>query len=448
MALDSSACLKYYTQRANEHASLFVLASDMNPESEVGSVNNPAHKHKKSLRVVFYQFLSTMALGLCIGLALWWFSHSISTFATISNCKNVKCANTDFPINIFTRIGQGRIKIECGILTVLFDSKAEMVIEGPAEIELIDSLNCIVKEGRVITSMPKGESGFNVHTSFAKFHDLGTKFGVCVSKYGVAVLEVFDGQVDANHLASGKTTRIDQGERFITSINKFSKELEKEDTEESIVNPTLMKSPNKHIRISTNNGTGTDATLVRDPEVLIRKNNFYNYPDYLLMLKNCVDEQGEWDRKVYLKFDMSFLQQKKVVSGMLKLDLVNSQIGYASRCPSSIIAIYGVHEEFEAWPTNPDWQNVPASSEEVGSVDLSKAVLLGKFTIDQGVTAGSFTVKTPQLTEFINSDKNQSITLIMVRETQEMEHGGIVHCFAGGQTIDGNPPTLLLQVDE
>ena len=70
------------------------------------------------------------------------------------------------------------------------------------------------------------------------------------------------------------------------------------------------------------------------------------------------------------------------------------------------------------------------------------AVLLGRFVVPQGQASGIFGVRGLPLRDFIRSDTNGLLTMVVVRETASVSLGGLVHGFASHRHPELPPPTL------
>jgi hypothetical protein len=88
----------------------------------------------------------------------------------------------------------GSLRLKAGLAQVVFYSGARLVIEGPAEIELLSASEAFCKRGRIVVDVPAQARGFRVNTPHASTIDLGTSFGLTVSETQTAV-NVFKGSV-------------------------------------------------------------------------------------------------------------------------------------------------------------------------------------------------------------------------------------------------------------
>ncbi len=89
----------------------------------------------------------------------------------------------------------GRLRLESGLAQVVFYNGARVVIEGPAELQLVSSGAAICTAGKLTAEVPPQARGFRVSSPRVEVTDLGTAFGL---KIGVerAELHVFAGRVE------------------------------------------------------------------------------------------------------------------------------------------------------------------------------------------------------------------------------------------------------------
>ncbi len=88
----------------------------------------------------------------------------------------------------------GWLQLESGLAEVVFYSGARLVVEGPAEIQLISANYALCRRGRITAEVPPAARGFRIDTPQGTVTDLGTSFGLAV-KGGQTELHVFKGTV-------------------------------------------------------------------------------------------------------------------------------------------------------------------------------------------------------------------------------------------------------------
>lgn len=93
-------------------------------------------------------------------------------------------------------LSPGVLKLEGGLVQIEFYSGARLILDGPAELELVSGNQAICNSGRLRAFVPPHARGFTVLSPKFELVDLGTEFGVEVGKDGGAQVQVFDGEVE------------------------------------------------------------------------------------------------------------------------------------------------------------------------------------------------------------------------------------------------------------
>ena len=63
-----------------------------------------------------------------------------------------------------------------GVAEITFQSGARLLLEGPAEVELVDGTRGILYKGRALMKVPEQARGFSLNTPTTSIIDLGTEF--------------------------------------------------------------------------------------------------------------------------------------------------------------------------------------------------------------------------------------------------------------------------------
>lgn len=87
------------------------------------------------------------------------------------------------------------LRLKSGLAQVVFYSGARVVIEGPAELQIISPSEASCRLGRLTSEVPPQARGFQIRTPQMNVTDLGTVFGLDV-KEGATELQVFKGSVE------------------------------------------------------------------------------------------------------------------------------------------------------------------------------------------------------------------------------------------------------------
>lgn len=111
---------------------------------------------------------------------------------------------------------KGRLAFESGVVQIEFFSGARVILEGPADIDLVSSNEALCTLGKLRAVVPPQAQGFAVRTPAMKIVDRGTEFGLRLDRGGAAEVHVFQGLVDIDtrgarsELPVGRALRIDR----------------------------------------------------------------------------------------------------------------------------------------------------------------------------------------------------------------------------------------------
>jgi len=104
----------------------------------------------------------------------------------------------------------GLLRLKSGLVQVVFYSGARVVIQGPAEFELISQNEASCLSGQLIAEVPPQAHGFRVNTPHAGVTDLGTSFGLTVKGPRTEV-HVFSGMVELRPTSDGTQQELSEG---------------------------------------------------------------------------------------------------------------------------------------------------------------------------------------------------------------------------------------------
>ena len=112
---------------------------------------------------------------------------------------------------------QGRqLELVSGFAEVTFNSGAQVVLEGPAALELTSAWEAVLRRGSLRANVPPEAVGFRISNPDVEVTDLGTEFSMVAGEHGGTEVFVLKGSVEAS--AEGKaqpiTLRAEQARRF------------------------------------------------------------------------------------------------------------------------------------------------------------------------------------------------------------------------------------------
>lgn len=100
-------------------------------------------------------------------------------------------------------LAAGWLRLASGAVQIEFARGARVVLEGPAEFQLISESNAELRTGRMRAQVPEPAKGFTITTPGMVVVDRGTEFACSVPAQGEPEVHVFVGEVDLNLARSG-----------------------------------------------------------------------------------------------------------------------------------------------------------------------------------------------------------------------------------------------------
>ncbi len=141
---------------------------------------------------------------------------TLTGHAVLRKTINVSWPNTDSKITDGSLLPPGIFTFASGVAVIDFFCGATLVVEGPAQLDVISDWAVSVKNGRIEATVPPAAQGFTVTAAGTDIIDLGTRFALDMSD-GKAQVAVIDGEVllrgnqfDDDLLQSGEQTSLDR----------------------------------------------------------------------------------------------------------------------------------------------------------------------------------------------------------------------------------------------
>lgn len=100
--------------------------------------------------------------------------------------------------------GGQTVALRSGMASIRFDSGAQIVLEGPAELQIDTRNSARLGRGRLTASVPSSATGYALSVKQFVITDLGTRFGV-VAGEDLTQVHVFRGRVAVNSAAAPST---------------------------------------------------------------------------------------------------------------------------------------------------------------------------------------------------------------------------------------------------
>ena len=401
-----------------------------------GEIKSPQGK-----AILFYQF-SLLAAAALIAFMFIVPGKNIQptdmSIAVLTKTEDCEWSDSSLPTSTGSNLSAGSLNLLKGLATVKFKSGAEVLIEAPAELELINDMHCLVKHGTVMAEVPESAHGFTIDTPKAKAIDHGTKFVVSYNKKSEkSLVEVLEGEVEVKPLNDKKSEHFFEGHAAIILDNKMKRV---KSAVERKMDGNTAESTTNTIAISTKDGAGMD-------QAIDFSTGTKNKHRYFLTVKNT---KSELRRKSYIKFDLSKLGAAAVKSVKFNIRAVPTGYGSASLIPEiAKFTLYGLTDEsLDNWDEKTiKWENAPANVQQGNQLENSKVAKLAQFEFKRSFQDGLISLETEEIKNFVKSDSNGLVTFIIVRESDEFHKSGLVHAFASEEHPVDSPPALVFEVD-
>lgn len=116
--------------------------------------------------------------------------------ATVARLSNYQPYNDEAKLNIGDPLLDGtQLRFQSGLVKLTFECGAEVVLQGPCEFLIENSMLGFLERGNITANVPRRAFTFAIRAPGIDFIDLGTDFGICVDEQGQSELHVFEGEV-------------------------------------------------------------------------------------------------------------------------------------------------------------------------------------------------------------------------------------------------------------
>ena len=320
--------LEIHSRLASE-PDLFVAVNEANEGSSPGrgTMLPQSVRPLQSPRRVRGRRLS-WALALAAGVALlatgWWGLHgwrqgerrgaTSKAVAMLNRVVDAEWAQGQATPRLGAPLEPGWLRLKSGLAQVVFYSGARVVIEGPAELQLVSPGEATCQGGRLIAEVPPQAKGFRVGTPQMNVTDLGTVFGVAV-KDRQTELHVFKGSVEFQSTVSPAKQNLKEGAGAVTENSRAPQLITANPAAFAPLFDWQLKSSNAEI-LRHEQWRAASSRLDEDPSLLVhfdfeqsdptdwrlpntsRRNNAP--PDATIV--GCQWVEGRWPDKRALEF--------------------------------------------------------------------------------------------------------------------------------------------------
>jgi hypothetical protein len=113
------------------------------------------------------------------------------TVAVLVSAPGVEWADASVTPRTGAPLPPGWLRVKSGFAQLEFYSGATVILEGPAELELLSRMEAYCARGKLRVTVPPHAHGFAIRTPKLELVDLGTEFGVQVDERQGTMVQVF-----------------------------------------------------------------------------------------------------------------------------------------------------------------------------------------------------------------------------------------------------------------
>ena len=137
------------------------------------------------------------AAAVLLGITTWWTVKPDAPEAHIVRMEAASWDASQVSPKVGDKLESRRLQLAGGLIELKFALGATVIVEGPADFEVLGPQHAFLHRGRAVTRMPKGTKGFVLDSPRGRLIDQGTEFGVSVGLSGDTEVHVLEGEVEA-----------------------------------------------------------------------------------------------------------------------------------------------------------------------------------------------------------------------------------------------------------
>ncbi|MEM1294655.1 MAG: FecR domain-containing protein [Verrucomicrobiota bacterium] len=320
--------------------------------------------------------------------------------------------------------GPGTYVLQTGVATLGFHSGAEMVLEGPAQIEVVSEMRVIFDYGNASFHVPESAVGFQVDTRYGNVVDHGTRFSLSLGQDDEgARVAVLDGEVAVHH-SSGEVKHL-----FTDESARMDEEELRASSDPTAEGGLAIREP---VMILGTEGRETSVVYSN-----LRKQKLSS--DFLMVKQVKKRQSPHVNRRALLAFDVSKIDLAKIAEARLILNAVPTGLGMVTDMPKvSEFGLYGIpDDERENWPEEGlRWEDAPK---------VEESTRLAAFSMQRAEQRSVVTLNSQELLAFLKTDQSGEVGFMIHCETPGAT---LVHGFASSLHREAAGPVLELVMNE
>jgi hypothetical protein len=240
---------------------------------------------KKHMLWMYTSLVASAAMILLLLYARIYSWYMPREVATLTSSIKAKWDAADDAIDLGRRLQtKTPLRLKKGFAELVFDEGAKVVVEAPAVFELRSESRMSLQSGRVTVLVSEAAQGFRVDTPTSRITDLGTEFGVHVSRHGDAEVQMYQGRArlslksdrEKNVLINkGQARRINTTGTMITEIPFEARAFVTDSDFVTMRDGLLIQTPKKdamarHPALCVHLDASRSSSVIADVEATVR----------------------------------------------------------------------------------------------------------------------------------------------------------------------------------
>ena len=198
--------------------SIFLVPSSSLPSEMPNKAPSTRNRQLRSKKFLLWALPIAAAVVLLLTIARMWLPDESPSPAMVKASLHGQWADGG-EVTVGSLLSPGIWELQSGLVEIETTSNTTLIVEAPAQFELINAMHGRLMAGNVVVRMPKGKSGFVMDLPQMRVTDLGTEFGVSVAPNGKSLVQVYDGKVRAESLSGPGSKELTIGESMVSKAD-------------------------------------------------------------------------------------------------------------------------------------------------------------------------------------------------------------------------------------
>lgn len=143
-----------------------------------------------------------------------------NSVAVLGNCAEAQWQSPTTAPQPGQELSPGWLQLKSGAVQIEFYSGARVIVEGPAEFELVSAMSMRLRQGNARTVAPESARGFCVQGPGVVIMDLGTEFGLSVPTDNPPEVHVFRGKVEVTRRGESTGREVGEGKALRLGVKQ------------------------------------------------------------------------------------------------------------------------------------------------------------------------------------------------------------------------------------